>query len=91
MQSLAVRSIDALNKTTQSRARGWVGVDMILGSCDDGHDDRVLEINPRLTTSFVGLSGALHGGLIYPLLNHIQGREIRLAPWNTEACEFSLA
>ena len=91
MQSLAVRSIDALNKTTQSRARGWVGVDMILGSCDDGHDDRVLEINPRLTTSFVGLSGALQGGLIYPLLNHIQGREIRLAPWNTEACEFSLA
>jgi predicted ATP-grasp superfamily ATP-dependent carboligase len=64
---------------------------MILGSRDDGHGDRVLEINPRLTTSFIGLSRALHGGLIHPLLNHVQGGEIPFAPWNTEACEFSLA
>ncbi|MEO2001200.1 MAG: ATP-grasp domain-containing protein [Pirellulales bacterium] len=91
MQSLAVRSIEALNKATQTKARGWVGVDMILGSCDDGNDDRVLEINPRLTTSFIGLSRGQQGGLIHPLLNHIRGRKIYLTPWNTEACEFSLA
>lgn len=36
-------------------AAGWVGVDMILGDRDDGRGDRVLEINPRLTTSLVGL------------------------------------
>jgi len=91
MLSLAVRSIEALNKATQAKARGWVGVDMILGSCDDGHDDRVLEINPRFTTSFVGLSRAQHGGLIHPLLYHMHGGEIHLTPWNTEVCEFSVA
>jgi predicted ATP-grasp superfamily ATP-dependent carboligase len=90
MRSLAVRSIEALNKATQAKARGWVGVDMILGNCDDGHDDRVLEINPRLTTSFVGLSRAHHGGLIHPLLKHIQGGKIDIGPWNTEVCEFSV-
>ena len=90
MQSLAVRSIEALNKATQATARGWVGVDMILGSRDDGNDDRVLEINPRLTTSFIGLSRGQQGGLIYPLLNHMHGGEIHLTPWNIEACEFSV-
>ena len=90
MRSLAVRSIEALNKATQAKARGWVGVDMILGNCDDGHDDRVLEINPRLTTSFVGLSRAHHGGLIHPLLKHHQGGKIDIGPWNTEVCEFSV-
>ncbi len=39
----AVRSIDGLN--------GWVGVDMVLA--DDG--PVVIEINPRLTTSYIGL------------------------------------
>ena len=91
MQSLAVRSIEAVNRATQTKAHGWVGVDMILGSCDDGTDDRVLEINPRLTTSFIGLSRGQQGGIIHPLLNHIGGEKIHLTPWNTEACEFSLA
>ena len=31
---------------------------MIPGDRDDGLDDRVLEVNPRLTTSFVGLGAA---------------------------------
>ena len=91
MQSLAVRSIEALNRATQTKAHGWVGVDMILGSCNDGTDDRVLEINPRLTTSFIGLSRGQQGGIIHPLLNHIGGEKIHLTPWNTEACEFSLS
>jgi len=36
-------------------AVGYVGVDLILGDALDGADDVVLEINPRLTTSYVGL------------------------------------
>ena len=91
MHSLAIRSIETLNKTTQSKARGWVGVDMILGSCNDGRDDRVLEINPRLTTSFVGLSRAQERGLTQLLLDHAKGREVHVTPWNIEASEFSLA
>lgn len=37
---------------------GWIGVDMVLGSGSRGDDDAnddVIEINPRLTTSYVGL------------------------------------
>ena len=37
---------------------------MILGDRDDGLDDRVLEVNPRLTTSFVGLGAAGAAGLV---------------------------
>jgi len=35
--------------------RGYVGVDLILGAADDGSEDYAIEINPRLTTSYVGL------------------------------------
>ena len=52
--ALARRAIRGLESPSR-RARGWVGVDMILGDREDGVDDRVLEINPRMTTSFVGL------------------------------------
>ena len=37
------------------RTGGFVGVDMILGAAPDGTGDVVLEVNPRLTTSYVGL------------------------------------
>jgi predicted ATP-grasp superfamily ATP-dependent carboligase len=89
MQTLALRSIEALNNATNSRARGWVGVDMILGSHDDGRDDQVLEINPRFTTSYVGLSRGQQNGLLGPLLNHIRGNRNFIASWNEEACVFS--
>lgn len=34
---------------------GYVGVDLILGDAADGSQDYAIEINPRLTTSYVGL------------------------------------
>lgn len=34
---------------------GYVGFDIVLGAAEDGSDDRVIEINPRLTTSYIGL------------------------------------
>ena len=34
---------------------GWVGVDMVLGESSDGSDDFAIEINPRLTTSYIGI------------------------------------
>ena len=34
---------------------GYVGVDLILGDATDGTGDVVVEINPRLTTSYIGL------------------------------------
>ena len=53
-EGLARRTVAALERAAGSEsAVGWVGVDMILGDRHDGLDDRVLEVNPRLTTSFV--------------------------------------
>jgi predicted ATP-grasp superfamily ATP-dependent carboligase len=34
---------------------GYVGVDLVLGDAGDGSGDRAIEINPRLTTSYIGL------------------------------------
>jgi predicted ATP-grasp superfamily ATP-dependent carboligase len=34
---------------------GYIGIDVILGHAEDGADDVVVEINPRLTTSYIGL------------------------------------
>jgi predicted ATP-grasp superfamily ATP-dependent carboligase len=44
--------------------RGYVGVDVILGDAADGRDDVAIEINPRLTTSFVGLQALAGPGEI---------------------------
>ena len=35
--------------------QGYVGVDLVLGDAEEGHRDYVIEINPRLTTSYAGL------------------------------------
>jgi predicted ATP-grasp superfamily ATP-dependent carboligase len=72
--ALARRSIDALVRATaepgaeREALQGWVGVDMVLGEREDGRADRVLEINPRLTSSFLGLSIG-PGSLIRRLLD----------------------
>lgn len=49
----------ALNLAQKSLANfqglnGWVGVDLILGNSTNGIDDFVCEINPRLTTAYLG-------------------------------------
>jgi predicted ATP-grasp superfamily ATP-dependent carboligase len=35
--------------------RGYVGVDIVLGAAEDGSEDYVIEINARLTTSYLAL------------------------------------
>lgn len=34
---------------------GYVGIDLVLGRAEDGSQDYAIEVNPRLTTSYVGL------------------------------------
>ena len=47
---------------------GYVGVDLILGDSRDGDKDCVLEINPRLTTSYIGLRALFEVNLAEQLL-----------------------
>jgi predicted ATP-grasp superfamily ATP-dependent carboligase len=54
-------------------AAGWIGVDLMLGERADGRDDRVLEVNPRITTSFVGHAAGLSGSLVRAMLDAAAG------------------
>jgi predicted ATP-grasp superfamily ATP-dependent carboligase len=83
-ERLAERAIDAVSRAAGVFAcggspaaagptSGWVGVDMILGSRPDGGDDRVLEVNPRLTTSFVGLAAGSATSLMRLLVDGLDG------------------
>lgn len=44
---------------------------MILGERQDGRGDRVLEVNPRLTTSFVGHAAAACESLLDRLVSQM--------------------
>ena len=72
-RALARHVIDAF-----SNSYGYFGVDLILGSSDDGRDDVVIEINPRLTTSYVGLRSALSINLADVLLRVLADRTVEL-------------
>jgi tyramine---L-glutamate ligase len=60
---LAVRAAQ-----TVKGVHGYFGVDMVLGDTADGSADMVIEINPRLTTSYVGLRELAHFNLAEALL-----------------------
>lgn len=70
---LARRSVEALPGPF-----GFVGVDLVL-SCEDETGDVVIEINPRLTTSYVGLRAACRGNLAAALLGVAAGQTINLS------------
>ncbi|MFM7243418.1 MAG: ATP-grasp domain-containing protein [Planctomycetaceae bacterium] len=73
-EALARRTIEALLRRDHQPTTGWIGVDMILGARDDGLDDRVLEVNPRLTTSFVGLAAHARSSLVRAMLHVADGQ-----------------
>ena len=67
-ERLAQKAIRAL-----PGAWGFVGVDLILGNAEDGSRDVVLEVNPRLTTSYVGLRQLLDQNLAEIMLCLAEG------------------
>jgi predicted ATP-grasp superfamily ATP-dependent carboligase len=72
--TLAKRALTALPSTV-----GYVGVDMVLGSDPHGGDDAVIEVNPRLTTSYVGLRAAAQSNLAAAMLRIGQGESPSVA------------
>jgi predicted ATP-grasp superfamily ATP-dependent carboligase len=67
---------------------GYVGVDLILGEAHDGSNDYVIEINPRLTTSYVGLRALAQGNLAGAMLAVARGEETPTLRWRTGRVEF---
>ena len=68
--------------------RGFVGVDLVLGGAADGNEDSVIEINPRLTTSYVGLRVLARTNLAGAMLAVSCGEEIDPI-WRSGSVPFS--
>jgi predicted ATP-grasp superfamily ATP-dependent carboligase len=64
--SLATQAVHAVDGLL-----GFVGVDLLLGG--EPKEDRVVEVNPRLTTSYVGLRQAVDVNLAGQLLAIVDG------------------
>jgi len=67
---------------------GWFGVDLVLGDAEDGSGDAAIEINPRLTTSYLGLRRLARFNLAEMLLAMIAGSAIPPWEWETDTIVF---
>jgi len=81
--SLADRVMKAL-----PGALGYVGVDLVLGDAADGSEDFFMEVNPRLTTSYVGLRSATDENLAAALVANALGQATR-PKFRIEPLEFA--
>ena len=72
-QRLALAALSCL-----PAARGYVGVDLVLGRAEDGREDVVIEVNPRLTSSYIGLRQLLHTNLAAAMIAAAAGRPVEL-------------
>ena len=73
-RQLALAAIEAMPP-----AIGYVGVDLVLGDAADGSQDFLIEINPRLTTSYVGLRAVCRQNLAAAMLDVAAGRRATLS------------
>jgi predicted ATP-grasp superfamily ATP-dependent carboligase len=68
--------------------RGYVGVDLVLGETAAGSADQVIEINPRLTTSYVGLRALAATNLATALLGIVRGEATPDPAWRAGTVHF---
>ena len=89
-EELAQRATELAEKVlaTLPPALGYVGVDLVLGRAQDGSEDYFVEVNPRLTTSYVGLRAAAEGNIASALLANALG-QVSSLNFRTEPLEFS--
>jgi predicted ATP-grasp superfamily ATP-dependent carboligase len=79
---LAERAMAAMPAAT-----GYVGVDLVLGREPDGTADAVIEINPRLTTSYVGLRAAATTSIVEAMWQIANG-EMKIVEFSNQPIEF---
>lgn len=69
--------------------RGYVGVDLVLGEAGDGSQDWAIELNPRWTTSYIGLRALSEMNLAEALLKVLRGEPVSSLPWRDGSIQFS--
>jgi tyramine---L-glutamate ligase len=68
---------------------GYVGVDLVLGDGADGSRDFAIEINPRLTTSYVGLRALADFNIAEAMLQVATGELRGPLRWKSGCVRFS--
>jgi predicted ATP-grasp superfamily ATP-dependent carboligase len=76
---------------TTEGLHGFVGVDLVLGAAADGSADAVIEINPRPTTSYIGLRQLAEDNLADALLQLARANRIPPIRWRRGPLEFAPA
>lgn len=59
--------------------QGFIGLDVVLGPAEDGSADYLIEVNPRLTTSYAAARTMYRTNLMQLLLDVLDGRPAELA------------
>jgi predicted ATP-grasp superfamily ATP-dependent carboligase len=67
---------------------GYVGVDLVLGDAADGSRDFAIEINPRLTTSYVGLRALAEFNLAEMMIRAATGKVPAVLKWKPGRVRF---
>jgi predicted ATP-grasp superfamily ATP-dependent carboligase len=67
---------------------GYVGVDLVLGGADDGSRDYAIEINPRLTTSYIGLRALAEFNIAWAMLKAACGKALGELKWKPGRLRF---
>jgi predicted ATP-grasp superfamily ATP-dependent carboligase len=68
---------------------GYIGIDLILGDAADGSNDYVIEINPRLTTSYIGLRALAQDNLAQAMVRIAMGAWSEALQWRSGYVDFS--
>ena len=67
---------------------GYVGVDLVLGDSEDGSRDYAIEINPRLTTSYIGLRALAAFNIAEMMLTVAAGKGVDGPKWKPGRVRF---
>jgi tyramine---L-glutamate ligase len=70
---------------------GYVGVDLVLGDAQDGSADWAIELNPRLTTSYIGLRVLARVNLAQLMLQVVRREMLTPPAWHPGTVQFTAA
>jgi predicted ATP-grasp superfamily ATP-dependent carboligase len=90
--SLAARAVRLATRAISvvPGLRGYVGVDLMLGDDVTGSADYAIEVNPRLTTSYLGLRRLAQFNLAEKVLQIASGQESQPLRWKRDEVIFGV-